>query len=298
MKTRPFLLIVLFLLAATAAAQKDMESHLASLVATERAFAQTAREQGLRDSFLAYIADDGIIFRPGPVTGKKWLTENPPSSGLLSWEPAFADISLSGDLGYTTGPWEFRKNNTDEQPAAYGHFVTLWKKQANGDWKFVLDLGISHPQPAPKPYDVHLPLPLRKAGQKVNVEAERAALLKVDREFAQALASRGMIEAFLSCFTDDGRLYRNGAFPSIGQAAIRAALAEQPVMLSSQPARADVGNAGDLGYTYGAYEFKEKDAGDKPASRGNYLRIWKKQSDGRWKIVLDVANPLPPSTTS
>src|SRR5437588_7618427 len=286
MKTRIPLLIVLFLFAATAAAQKtDRKADLASLVATERAFAQTAATKGIRDSFLSYLADDGIIFRPGPVVGKKWMTENTPAAGLLSWGPAFADISRSGDLGYTTGPWEYRGNKTDAQPSASGHFVTVWKKQADGVWKFVLDHGISHPQPASKPSNVQSPASSPwKASQKVNVEAECAALLNVDREFSQALASRGMIEAFLSFLAPDARLYRNGAFPSIGQGAIRAALAEQPTMLSSQPAKANIGSAGDLRYTYGTYEFKARDSGDKPAIRGNYLRIWKKQSDGRWKL--------------
>ena len=54
--------------------------------------------------------------------------------------------AASGDMGFTTGPWEAKGDINDEKPSGYGHFVTVWKKQADGSWKFVVDLGISHPQ--------------------------------------------------------------------------------------------------------------------------------------------------------
>jgi len=67
-----------------------------------------------------FLADDGIIFQPGPVNGKKFWGERPARKGLLSWEPVFADVSRAGDLGYTTGPWEFRPNGREDQPVAFG----------------------------------------------------------------------------------------------------------------------------------------------------------------------------------
>jgi len=72
----------------------------------------------------------------------------PPSDKkpLLAWQPSFAGMAESGDMGFTTGPWEFKGDVKDEKPSGYGHFMTVWKKQADGSWKFVVDLGISHPQ--------------------------------------------------------------------------------------------------------------------------------------------------------
>jgi hypothetical protein len=81
-----------------------------ALVQMERDFARAAATKGTRDAFLEFIADDGILFQPGPINGKKFWTERQPRKGLLSWEPIFADVSRAGDLGYTTGPWEFRPN--------------------------------------------------------------------------------------------------------------------------------------------------------------------------------------------
>ena len=53
------------------------QSPLHSMVDTERAFAKASEEKGTSESFLMFIADDGILFRPTAVLGKKWLQENP-----------------------------------------------------------------------------------------------------------------------------------------------------------------------------------------------------------------------------
>src|SRR5438445_12643638 len=109
------LLIALLLLANGGVAQQvDLNHELAMLVESERDFAKTSVAKGTREAFLAYLADDAILFRPHPVPGKKWMQDHPAPPGLLTWEPIFADISRSGDLGYTTGPWEFRKNGPDD----------------------------------------------------------------------------------------------------------------------------------------------------------------------------------------
>src|SRR4030095_2545307 len=118
-----------------------------ALVQMERDFARSAATKGTRDAFLEFIADDGILFQPGPVNGKKFWTERQPRKGLLSWEPIFADVSRAGDLGYTTGPWEFRPNGPDDQPVAFGQYFTIWKKQTDGSWKAALDRGVPNKKP-------------------------------------------------------------------------------------------------------------------------------------------------------
>ena len=120
------------------------QSALQEMVNAEQSFSKMAEEQNARDAFLAFIADDGLLFRPGAVNGKKWLQEHPvpPSdkNPLLAWQPAFAGMSASGDMGFTTGPWELKADRNDEKPSGYGHFVTVWKKQADGSWKCVADM--------------------------------------------------------------------------------------------------------------------------------------------------------------
>ena len=58
------------------------------------------------------------------------------------------------------------------------------------------------------------------------------------------------------------------------------------------PSFAGVSASGDLGYSYGVYELREKSGTRTVSERGNYARVWKKVND-EWKLVVDVADPLP-----
>ena len=296
-------LLILFIFATTGSVtpqKKSVESDLRTLVETERAFSRAATEKGTRDAFLEFLAEDGIVFRPGPVNGKQVWRERAPVQSLLTWQPVYADVSDAGDLGYTTGPWEFRQKRTDQQAAAHGHFFTVWKKQQDGTWKAALDLGISHPAPAVSlaatDFSAIKFTPTKKKSRKIKVEDERSVLLNADREFAQSSVTRGTLKAFLSYLTKDARLMRPDNFPIIGLEKIRAALSPtaHPGILSWQPTFADVSRSGDLGYTYGTYERKENATSNTASESGNYVRIWRREADGTWKVALDLLNPVPP----
>ncbi len=78
-----------------------------------------------------------------PDKGRIALTERykgkSDTSFILSWEPIYAKISGSGDLGYTYGTYTSTVRATGE--ISKGTYVTVWEKQADGTWKFVLDTG-------------------------------------------------------------------------------------------------------------------------------------------------------------
>jgi Domain of unknown function (DUF4440) len=275
-------------------ASAQEQSALQEMVKTEQAFSKMAEEKNTRDAFLAFLADDGLLFRPGAVNGKKWLLDHPvpPSDKkpLLAWQPSFAGMAESGDLGFTTGPWEARSDIKDPKPSGYGHFVTVWKKQPDGSWKFVVDLGISHPQsggpqklwqpPYTKPHPI-----VYSTDSTVD---ERTRLLDTDRTFAAATLKNGVATAFRSYAAPEVRLYRNKNLPFIGGEAAVKALAAVDGGVSAEPIGGDVSRSKDLGYTHGTYEIT--DATKKVIERGSYLRIWRIQR-GEWRIVMDVANP-------
>ena len=287
------------------AQQPEPTSALQALVETERSFARRSAEQGIRESFLAYIAEDGVLFRPGAVNGKKWMIEHPvvpsPKWPLLSWRPAFADVARAGDLGYTFGPWEFKEDTADEKPVGYGHFVTVWKKQTNGSWKFAVDLGISHAAPKDPKVDWQLPANYKmkswKTVGKGDLDPARTGLLNRDLEFLKASTAHGPMKAYASYSAPELRLFRENSYPFAGIAASSQALAATITddhLLTWQPLNADVSQSEDLGYTHGTYSVSSKQQPEKIIERGSYVRIWKKQS-GVWKIVLDVTNVWPPS---
>jgi ketosteroid isomerase-like protein len=295
---RKSLLVLLLLICMSAAVAQDsylLSTDLQSLVDAERAFSRTATEKGVRDSFLAFIADDGILYRPGPVNGKQWLEPRPARPGLLTWQPVFADISAAGDMGVTTGPWEFRAKSAADPPVGYGQFATVWRKQSDGSWKFAIDIGISHEKPAASTVEWTMPASFAKVHRvavrttPTAVAAARTALLARDSEFSKASLARGAAKAFLEYSADELRFLRDGAFPIIGKKKAHDVLAKKPGSLSWQPEQGEVSVSGDLGYTHGTYEFK----GTGEAEKGFYMRVWKMQPDGSWRVVLDVFNEGP-----
>lgn len=295
-----FLTLIVPLISGTA--QKVDVVALQTLVDAEHAFAKASEEKGTRESFLMFIAEDGILFRPTAVIGKKWMLEHPlpPATkrSLLSWRPEFADISRAGDMGYTFGPWEFKGDIKDEKPGAYGHFITVWKKQADGSWKFAVDLGVAHSQPKAAIPLWRLPANYRQETwkpTKLDLESARASLLSLDREFSRVSAAEGAAKTFLTHTTADARLFRNESYPFAGKDAINQALSSPTLannVLTWQPSAVDVSRSGDLGYTHGTYTLSSRNEPVKVSQRGNYLRIWKKH-EGSWKVVADVADPLP-----
>jgi ketosteroid isomerase-like protein len=276
----------------------DREADLRSIVEAERGFARLSVEKGTRAAFIENLADDSVLFRPEPVNGKKWWSERPARPGVLSWRPIFADVASAGDLGYTTGPWEFREKSMEDKPVAFGQYVTIWKRQS-GTWKVAIDLGTSNPRPTEAAPATEVKFPADNQGNKklrMDAEALRAALLKVETDFAKHVAAKESVDAYLSFLADDVRLFRMDAFPAIGKEATRAMLAAKPGAMTWQPVRADVSSSGDLGYSYGTYEFKTADR--KAIESGNYLRIWKRRGKGKWKVVLDILNPVPPKASA
>jgi len=278
--------------------QAKEKSALQSMVDTELAFAQMAAEQGIRPSFMAFIAEDGILFRPRAVKGKQWMIDHPvpPSDQhpLLSWYPAVAEVARAGDMGYTTGPWEFKNDIHDVKPVAFGNFLTVWKKQADGSWKFAIDLGISGPQPNATIAAWQPPKNSKRETKAAHasVEAEQTLLRAKDSEFSTLSAARDARTAFDSFAAPDVRVFRDEKFPFIGKAAGLTALPANSSVWTWEPAFADVSRSGDLGYTYGTYRIASKDAPSKNVESGNYYRIWKKQA-GKWLVVADLTNPVP-----
>jgi len=75
-------------------------------------------------------------------------------------------------------------------------------------------------------------------------------------------------------------------------------LSDPNYVLTFQSTNADVSKSGELAYTVGTYSLTMSSPIDKKpvTDRGKYLTVFKKQPDGNWKVVADMANsdlPLP-----
>lgn len=268
------------------------EAPVNSLVEAERSFSKCSVDKGIREAFLAYLADDAVVFRPGPTNGKKLYAARPESTSQLIWKPVYAELSRSGDFGFTTGPYEFRRQPSDKEPAGCGHYVSIWKKAASGAWKVAVDVGIDHPGPNPSPAEVFRGPESAGRFTKIDAAHEGGILMVLDRGLSGRAEKTGAAEAILDKADDDLRLYRPGAFPCIGKEASAEGLKKTALPKTWTPEEAQVSSAGDLGYTLGTGTFAPA-PGSAEGGRFAYFRIWKKNKAGEWRILLDLINPMP-----
>jgi len=119
----------------------------AEVIAADRAFCAAARKDGVEAAFLGVIAADGKLLgetRTGADAVRDSFGTFPPAAAL-TWEPSFADVSASGELGYTWGRYTLALPGTKEGGTPRnktGTYVTVWRRQApGGPWKVVLDGG-------------------------------------------------------------------------------------------------------------------------------------------------------------
>ena len=125
---------------------------------------------------------------------------------------------------------------------------------------------------------------------KSNAAAESVNLMQVDKAFSEMSKEQGMKNAFMEYLDSNGVLLRPGQMPLEGGDAVDWLIqqTDNEYTLTWTPRHAEVSSVGDLGVTYGIYNFKLKDSDS--SHLGTYLRIWKKQQDGKWKLLQDTNN--------
>jgi ketosteroid isomerase-like protein len=137
--------------------------------------------------------------------------------------------------------------------------------------------------------------PSSPAASPSHAESDRRALFAVDRAFSARSVEKGSDVAFTEYAADDATMLPMGGAPLVGKAAIVKSFAESPwdgkSELRWEPAFADA--SGDLGYTWGTFVAARDKDGKRIEKRGKYVSVWKRQSDGSWKWVVDVGNMGP-----
>jgi len=244
--------------------------------------------KGMPAASVEYFAEHGVAFAPGPVEGKKYWAGRTNFPGTLIWQPIFAFAAGAADLGYTTGIWELKKGN-EPLSLAFGHYVTVWAKQRNGQWKIALDVGTENPQPPESSPSLQVLPPDVTAGTQPQ-ENSRRSLQKAERQFGQA-AQNDIGQAILDYATDDIRVYREKSFPAVGLVAAKLMLTSEHGKVTFEPGGSKMSTSSDLSYSYGNYS---KEHGD-VVEHGIYLMIWRADMNGDWKLALNLQKKSPPA---
>lgn len=269
---------------------------LDSLVASERAFAALSVSKGVRESFLAYLAEGAVVFQPRATDGRKFWEARPATNAVLKWEPSFAGVSSDGDMGYTSGPWEFQPPpDSSGAPASpdrylYGHFNSVWKKEKKIGWRVVADIGITHERPArggvgSGDFMAAPALPIR------TMKSSRINLADQDKKLSKDMRAMPPRDALAAHATTDLRFNTEGHMQAVGIEAAQGQLDSLGGFFVFTTESSQVARSGDLGFTYGLAE-RYLSAKGPPADSCVYLHVWREESGRLWKLALAVINPL------
>ena len=278
----PILLFALLTIFNFVCAQEEKNKNLQSLIETEFAFARMAKNQNTRDAFLRYLSDETVMFIDSKITkGKKLWEERKPDSTLLIWEPVFADISASGDFGYTTGPSEYYPSRKQGEQVYYGSYITVWKKDTENEWKMLLDIGV---YPQPKPLSKSLTTP-SSSPQNNNIRKKdfMKELMKQEMLLIKKISSSDH-KGYVSLIAKESCYLRSGMEPSTSRIKIEEIVSKEIGNTEYTPVGSGTSSAGDMGYVYGKVKLGDKNK----LTEGYYLRIYKKEDQKDWKIVLDA----------
>ena len=133
----------------------------AALQSLDEKWSATAGKNDL-DGTLAFYADGAVLLPPNaPIaTDKKsirdaWASMLGPGTAI-SWKVSKSEAAASGDLGYVYGSYVLDIKDPKGGPATHdqGKFLEVWKKQADGNWKCIVDTFNSDLPPAPMPAEV------------------------------------------------------------------------------------------------------------------------------------------------
>jgi ketosteroid isomerase-like protein len=274
--------------------QNAIPDALAAMAETEREFARTARTKGWRDAFLDFFANDAIAFAPQVMLAKDRLRKQPATPFFeyeLVWEPRTGDVAASNDLGWLTGPSTAINHKSEDKKPRYGCYLSVWRKQPDGRWRVFIDVSVDAPEPVSfAPGFNRIAFGRRYSGKEQGREA-KTSLGKVDGDLNDRMAVLDLPRAFDSQLTSASRLHRPGSVPVIGRESITKWLEQNSRTGTAKQDTAEAALAGDFGYSYGTFEVKDP----KPVT-GVYIRLWSRDSDGRWWLVADVAQNIKEAT--
>jgi ketosteroid isomerase-like protein len=261
------------------------QSNLQKIYDTEKAFEKAVAEKGLNQAFIDFSTTDGVCYFAGPpVNCIEYFKAQKPSPAALYWNPTYIDVSSNGALAYSIGNSVYKPAGKDDPNGYYGEYATVWQRQPDGNYKAVLDMGISHGEPNTEtkwtsPADT---------GKELNEKKFSAA--DSSTAFFEMAGNQGLSKAYKEYLAEDVRLLRAGKLPIVGRQNALAEFKNDKSNFFATKRSIFIG-AADMAYISNSY-LRSTRAG-KLVENGNFLQVWKLRG-GRWQIVFDILLPDAP----
>ena len=260
-----------------------------AMVEAERTFAARALVVGWKQAFLEHFADEAIGFEKGvagPAKAQVTSSPDPPKALQVIWEPRFGDVAASGEFGFLTGPVRRVNPERNNGRPAHSVYASVWKRDRDGVFRVVMDVGVPTPGPVAFPDGVtRVALANRFTG---DYDERTPPLAAADQVLNSALRSSPS-RAYRDRLAPGARMYRPNQMPLVGERAIASRLGAQRPLATADNRHAEASRSGDLGYTIGTYAVRA--AGRGQGEQGYYVRVWIRERSGQWKVILDITQP-------
>jgi ketosteroid isomerase-like protein len=256
----------------------------------EQNFAKASVMFGRNAAFVENFAEESILFTDKWITGGKQFSKDRKAAPfVLKWEPEYMDIADSRDFGISTGPWEVGEYRPGTPPLYTGYFLTVWKKQADGVWKVILDGGGTTPAIKDPKHKFLFPSGADKPAPNppvINVELSCKELLDREKQILGEWERSPLPSTYTKFLSPNVRIQFSGHLPTTDADTINSLITHFEKNLIWKSSGSGAATSGDMGFTYGLLEIP----GKTEVIKGHYVRIWKKQPGADWKIVLEMMN--------
>lgn len=254
--------------------------------AADTAFAAAAGEIGYHAAFVEYLADDAVLFRPEAVRGQAWLATHESPGGRLEWAPAAVAVGCAASLAVTTGQWRY--SNADGGEPVAGHYLSLWRRDEQSQWRVVLDHGVDHASSVPAEQLQAALARFWPHGDGIECAggADRAGLAEAEDRFNERVGRHGLLPALQRAAGEGALVYRDDSAPG-------------PLVSLSPDVDAAFGpgtvvqtvgtigeNHSDLAVTHGLLQSPDG------SQRSLFVRVWKREGR-QWQVAIDLRTPLP-----
>lgn len=272
-----------------------------TLVATDQRFAARTGQVGRTAGFLEFLASDSIVFRSGPVDAIELYSssEFQEEASQIAWKAHYVDVSKAGDMGLSAGPLTvFNEGGQD----TFGHLISIWRF-SEGRWELMADIVVNIPgflslEVEPN-FEDTLPL-IEETADPLSPEVQAntvQSLVDADEVYGRSINFRGGQRALLRYGFENTRVYLPGMGPAVGAVAASSVYGAfldnqlattNPITLENRGAY--LSSSKEMGYTFGT--MKTTDEGVEAGFEASYMRLWRFNQSGEWRIAVEVVSPF------
>ena len=291
------------------ASQPDRRAVWESLIRADNEFASQSRELGMRQAFINHLGEGSVIFRSnGPTDARSLYLESLSARGqqrdYFTWSNQYNDVSVSGDLAVTVGPYMRTSGPFEQERSRNGYLVSIWRKLDN-QWRVMAAMAVSIPGVLGldvEPDYTDTQQVYDEVGDSIlALVADAGPLLAADNLFGRSINFRGGRRAILRYGLENQRIYLPGMAPAFGNVAgssvygqyLDNEMSTNAVTLNSMGGY--LAESGEMGYTYGTMKTSSEHGFEV-----NYIRVWRLTQvltdeinpTSEWRIAVEALTPF------